>query len=235
MKRRLLLLVCIFLVGCRESEQMDEITDDPFIEAFWNTGIKMMISSYCEPDTCEFSDLNDTTWFDSKGNMVKERISGNILERSFDDKRLLTRFSSDAGDYVYRYEFIDDGAVLKQKTFEFYPRDSSSFLYSISLIKLNKNGGVLDEADSLGRLLVRNLYDDQQRVVKKVNFDLKGAVQSYWVYKYELNALSSVEYFEPPIKIVYQYRKGLLHSSIRTLDGEAHVQKTKYQLIFADK
>ncbi len=233
MRKHFLLLTLIFVISCRESGELKEITQDPFREAFWGTDIKMLITSYCDNDlaTCDSATWNDTTWFDSKGNMVKERISGSILKRSFDNSRLLTRFSSDAGDYVYQYTSIGD-SVLKQKTFEFFPRDSSTSLYSISLIKLNNNHGIIEEVDSLGRFFWKNFYDDQQRVIKKEDFDSRGALHRYWVYKYDGDKLSSVEYFEPPVKIVYQYRHGLLYSSTRSVDGEKHVLTKRYQLIF---
>jgi hypothetical protein len=185
----------------------------------------------------------DTTFFDLKGNMVREVLDGRQTRRwAYDDNNNLihewTLIERDVENNLYTYELIDSTAIIQKYTslptdrWDYNSSDLSRSRASFKIYLLEQSGEVKEEVRTFNNVNVFYAYNDTLLVSEE--YLNCGRFEVRFSYEYTNGRLYTVltyqENEQKPRRIDY-FKSGLLDST-QYLESDRVVNTDVYRYTF---
>jgi hypothetical protein len=216
------------LYGCKTQPKREQLIIDPYETAFWNRGLKYMVKHYRDlNNTVNFRLRNDTTFFDSLGNIIEEQMnfSNGFTKKNYNKERLVNRIlqSSDVAlNELIEYQFIGDSIKtshfhFKHNDWDFSKEDVDSAYQYQTFITLNEGGKV----QSVGNDGFITIYDySNGRISSRRGYSGKDLFHEY-TYEYVNGELKAIVMNEGNVVFLrYYFENGLPSYVTKQSKGE---------------
>ncbi|HEY0656570.1 MAG TPA: hypothetical protein VGD65_25730 [Chryseosolibacter sp.] len=241
MKLKILIIISFlvfFLFGCEKEIELKNYSD-PYLEAFWEKGIKSMVAFDPYDSISEDSSRLERMTFDRAGNIVHRMAfmtnDTMVYDRLHFITRQVQRLEAPTNFVITHYIDRDGNLIqiwndLKHREWEYSDEDLLRAEKDTVKFEVNKQGRITKQHDSEKTILY---YYADDKIIRKETYLKKDESEliSVILFTYRDDRIEKIEYYRGKQlrKTHYFSENGLLDSTIHVFEGQSSVTKYRYE------